>query len=553
MSYEIETKDGIVIRGIPDNIPPDHPSIKAKVANARFRQNAANPDYRKAGEMATDGGGTLSIGPIDTGVKTSTNIDRFTAGAGKTMTDIVRGAGQMLGLVDQPSIDEAKRRDAPLMSTGAGMAGGIVGGVATGLPSMLIPGANTVVGAGLTGAVLGGMQPVATGESRLTNTVLGGGGGVAGQLAGQAIARVLHPVRSNLSREGQRLLTVAKNEGIPLDAAASTGSKTLRNVNAVLENLPLTAGNEASKTANRQAAFTAAVLRRAGVVGDSADPATLLAQKNSLGSTFENIATRNQIDFNQGPVMQQLTDAWQLAGRRLAKPGTIQNTIDDILSDVSPGGVLPGVKYQGWRSELNKLARGDDYEAHLAKQVKKALDDAFTSQVGGSDAQLWRQASRQYANLKTILRAQGGAGVLPNEGTISPAQLSQALANAVGREGKALGRGDLNDLARVGQLFVRSPVPDSGSAQRLFYQSLLTGGGLTGAYLDPERAPIYLGAAGASLAAPRLAQMLLNSSGGQQYLSQGLVQLTPQQRAMINALTRSGGAAVPLAYTAQQQ
>jgi hypothetical protein len=35
MPYEIETKDGIVIRGIPDNIKPDDPSIKERVMRAR--------------------------------------------------------------------------------------------------------------------------------------------------------------------------------------------------------------------------------------------------------------------------------------------------------------------------------------------------------------------------------------------------------------------------------------------------------------------------------------------------------------------------------------
>lgn len=40
MAYEIETKDGIVIRGIPDDIPPDHPTVKEKVVSAR-RQSIA--------------------------------------------------------------------------------------------------------------------------------------------------------------------------------------------------------------------------------------------------------------------------------------------------------------------------------------------------------------------------------------------------------------------------------------------------------------------------------------------------------------------------------
>lgn len=40
MPYEIETKDGIVIRGIPDDVRPDDPSIKSKVEAARSTQGA---------------------------------------------------------------------------------------------------------------------------------------------------------------------------------------------------------------------------------------------------------------------------------------------------------------------------------------------------------------------------------------------------------------------------------------------------------------------------------------------------------------------------------
>lgn len=536
MPYEIETRDGIVIRGIPDDIPPDHHTIKAKVANARQANATANEGQQVAGEMALQG----MSGP-----------QKFLAGTGKAMTDIARGAGQILGMVDQPSIDETKRRDAALMKTGAGMAGNITGGIATGLPSLFVPGANTVVGASIAGGILGGLQPTATGESRLANTTFGSLGGAGGQVAGKLLGRALHPVRSTLSPEASRLASVAASEGIPLDAAATTGSRGLRTINAVMENLPLTGGREAARQGARQAAFNAAVLKRAGIVGDSAEPAILAARKANLGNTFETIAGRNQIDFNQGRVTQELADIWQEAGRRLSNPGPIQNTIDDIMSDAATTGALPGAKYQGWRDTLRKLAKGNDLQANLAGKMKRALDDAFTAQTSGADAQAWKQASREYANLKTILRAQGGPGVLPNEGNISPAQLSQALSNSVTREGKALGRGDLNDLSRAGQMFVRSQVPDSGSAQRLLYQSLLTGGGVTGAYLDPERAPLYLGAAGASLAMPRIAQALMNSGAGQRYLSQGALSVTPQQQAIANALMRSAGAAAPLAYSAQ--
>jgi hypothetical protein len=45
--------------------------------------------------------------------------ERLLAGAGKAFADIGRGIGQVTGLVSQEAVDEAKKLDAPLMSTGA--------------------------------------------------------------------------------------------------------------------------------------------------------------------------------------------------------------------------------------------------------------------------------------------------------------------------------------------------------------------------------------------------------------------------------------------------
>lgn len=62
---------------------------------------------------------------------------KFLAGAGKGMTDLARGVGQLTGLVDQQSIDDSRRRDAALMDTGAGLAGNITGTVAALAPHRL--------------------------------------------------------------------------------------------------------------------------------------------------------------------------------------------------------------------------------------------------------------------------------------------------------------------------------------------------------------------------------------------------------------------------------
>lgn len=126
--------------------------------------------------------------------------EKTLAGAGKAFADTGRGVGQLLrkvmpdkaadaiGLPNQADIDEAKRLDAPLMNTTAGKAGNVAGNVAIALPTMFIPGAQTVAGSTALGAGMGFVQPVASDESRLKNTVVGGVLGGAAPVAARTVA-----------------------------------------------------------------------------------------------------------------------------------------------------------------------------------------------------------------------------------------------------------------------------------------------------------------------------------------------------------------------------
>lgn len=476
---------------------------------------------------------------------------RVLAGAGKAFTDIARGAGQIVGLEPQSAIDEAAARDRALMQTKAGLAGNIGGNIAAFAPTMFIPGANTYTGAALSGGLMGALQPVSSDQKsiipgvspRAFNIGLASAGGVAGQALGRGIGRLISPVESRLSPEKAALAQAAQNEGIPLTAGQQTGSKPLQTVESVMENLPFTSRSQLAGREAQQRAFTAAALKRAGIQSDVADAATLAQQKASLGNTFQQIAGRNVIDLNQGNALTSLANIQNEASRRLSNPAPIVNTIDDILNDAQQG-VLPGAKYQGWRDTLRVMSRGNDTEAHYAAQIKMALDNAFTSQAQGADAQAWNEASRQYANLKTLMDAAGGAGNPAALGQIAPSQLSGALTRAVSKEGKALGRGDLNQLSRIGQVFVRDTLPDSHTAQRQFYINLLRGqlgGAIPGAgigYYEGGPQGAAVGAAAGSLGAlalPKATQALMNSPAGQAYLTS--TALTPAARnALANTL-----------------
>jgi hypothetical protein len=116
--------------------------------------------------------------------------EKFLAGMGKGFVDLGRGAGQVLGLKSQADIDEARKMDAPLMDTGAGMAGQLTGQLAAFLPALAIPGANTVAGAAAMGGLSGALQPTGEGESRLANTLTSAAVGGGAQAALGKLAKV---------------------------------------------------------------------------------------------------------------------------------------------------------------------------------------------------------------------------------------------------------------------------------------------------------------------------------------------------------------------------
>lgn len=117
-------------------------------------------------------------------------------GVGKAFADVGRGVRQVaskIGIGDeakiQAEIDDSKALDAPLMKTGGGIAGNVAGNVALAAPTLAIPGAGTYAGATAVGGAMGALQPVAEGESRLTNTAIGGAAGAGGKLIGDKVGQ----------------------------------------------------------------------------------------------------------------------------------------------------------------------------------------------------------------------------------------------------------------------------------------------------------------------------------------------------------------------------
>lgn len=120
-------------------------------------------------------------------------LDKFRAGLGKAMVDTARGIGQMVpGLVSREDVADSRRRDAPLMNTGAGIAGNVVGNVAPMVAAApFLPAVASISGGAALGAVNGLLQPsTSTGETA-GNALLGAvaGGAVPAVVRGVQVAR----------------------------------------------------------------------------------------------------------------------------------------------------------------------------------------------------------------------------------------------------------------------------------------------------------------------------------------------------------------------------
>lgn len=374
-------------------------------------------------------------------------------------------------------------------------------------------------------AVQAGLGATAGGVTEATDSPALGLASVVAPLAAVAGARrLVSPVRSTLNAEQSRLAGVLENEGVDLSAGQRTGSQRLQAAESTARSLPLAGENAA--LANQQTQYTRAVLGKAGVNAELATPEALDAAQSTIGGTIGG-ATRGH--------QARLGDAFQRDVRNVTNEYTKglkpdQKAVfteyrDELVN--WPGGVMEGQFYQRAREGIGKAIRaensptGDKRLQEALIGLRDALDDAMTrSMMRAGDVRgvnALKQARRDYANLMVIEDAAAKSGA---SGLITPSSLRSSLSASVGRRQYARGFGDLNELARAGEALMK-PIPDSGTARRSFWTSLMTGGGGVGVggYLSAGD-PMAMAAGGAaSLAVPGIVGRAINSRMGQSYLA----------------------------------
>lgn len=453
--------------------------------------------------------------------------DKAFAGAGKAMVDMYRGGAQLLGADNQAEIDESKRLDAPLMNTGAGVVGNLVGNVAaTALPGMGVakavsavpklaqiiaalqaarPVASAVGLGAATGGAMGALEPVATGGSRAANVATSAGIGAAGGALPGVLARVVKP---NTSDDVTRLLDegVRLTPGQTMGGMAKAAEDKLTSI-PVLGDMIQNARRRGMEDFNR-AGFNRALAPIGEKVGKDFNIGRegIEAVEGKIGAAYDSVLTkikRVDLDASFNGEISKIAAMTDELGEGAASQfkSIVQNR---VMDKITPAGTMSAETMKAVESELGRQARtfmssADANQRGLGaalREVQSSLRRNVERTAGPELAADLKAANTAWANFVRIQDAAGRIGA--KDGVFSGAQLTSAVRKGDGSVRKgAFARGDalMQDLAESGKNVLPSAYPDSGTPGRLM-QAAGIGTIAGGAAISPQ---LVAGAAAAML------------------------------------------------------
>lgn len=472
------------------------------------------------------------------------DLENAAAGWGKSVADLYRGARQFstelgnavgFGMLSPTNFgneevqrlrqaqDEAAARDAALMGTKAGIAGNILGGVATAAPLAMVPGANTALGAGLTGAGLGATAPVGTGGDRGLNTALGFAGGVAGQKIGEkatqfarnamtrarpsqaAAALNVGPSQSaaqasvsgnlnvrmtgggpsfgtvgddasaGLTTAQKRALESGKLIGMKATPGQATGSKALQQLEAKMESQPWSSGPFNAIKAGNQKRINQEWAKLIGENSDVLDSTVLAKADDRLGKVFQSVRddrvrTVDPAQFVQK--MRDVSDEFEAIGGAVWGHPLVKRFTAIAEKGAAKGKDLGSLSSKLGREASKQMtsASGDRDLGMALYQIKDYVDDLVSQGLGADDLERYSDARKQYRNLMLLTQRVGT--VDPSSGNVNALSLANLLQQK-DRRGFLLNANQTPayESLRFAQAF-KPIVGDSGTATRSAFTSI---------------------------------------------------------------------------------
>lgn len=435
-------------------------------------------------------------------------MDRFKAGFAKSFVDAGEGIAQLvtenarrgtkamkaitdLGPLDLPkrmaggldaavarseasqqrSIDERRERDAPLSNTGAGMAGNVVGNLTQILgPGIALRGTvagrallpTTIRGNAAQGAVLGGLQPTATGESRGTNAAIGGTVGAvvpaalkAPGAARRAVTDVVRPERA-ASKQAVRTIqreAATPNIGMLAEPSRVPGvTRTLfeETLDPGIARLETRSRGTGTGWADRDSANNIARMAALrGFAGEEADiaaadevrsAATSRLREQAFSEGDEAARQAAEAGFSVSENLKSLRSQFQDIARGQGGRSAVKRTIQDVIADLDDASPTVEGLYNVRKSIGDLLSGKAGTDKGYAKaasaelmQMRDLLDAELVNLAPTFESYLsaFRNMSqpinRMEVGQELIRRGSGALDPVTGEGRLMPAQFGRQV------------------------------------------------------------------------------------------------------------------------------
>lgn len=351
-------------------------------------------------------------------------------------------------------------------------------------------------------------------------------GGAIGGALGLGLARLLKPAGA-ASGASDDAIAAAERLGVKLTAGQKTQNPAMINFENYLAKSPGSAGAMQRVAAGNERAVNAAAAKAMGERADDLGESVFAAAKERIGAEFQRLQgiTKPKLGDEFLEVLGRL-DA-ENAARGAYRDVKIDKQIEKAL-DLAAKNNLTGTAYKEIRTKITDamdkaFASKDATLGNAIKSIRRALDDAAKASLSEADQKAWDLSRAQWAAYKTLTK-----GNVSEAGSVSPARLASVVRRGSDALRTGAARGELADIARIGEAFKSAQNPNSGQLM----QQMLYGNPLTGLPL---------------MAGNKAMQATYMSNPLQSYFSRGLLDIGPAGTSLI------GRAAGPIAVPMSQQ
>lgn len=384
-----------------------------------------------------------------------------------------------------------------------------------------------------TGAALGAGTNALTSardETPLSDQIKWGAGigGVLGPVGyglGRMVARGVDQETADLAQ------TAIQKYGIPLRADQISGNEMVRRAGGLLQKTPFS--GLAANAEQQQAGFNRALASEMGESADKITPYVMQNAKDRIGGEFDRLlpqfegylsqnargtGTADRLQAVADSTLDMTDEEARLVMRRV---NDVVKTFTGVSAVPGKAGLQRGVARASGEDIQSLITKGSPLDRALSAQssnvryAAQELKDTLLDSVGLTPTGQAKRAAAYVANLNDFKRARYQWKALKTieplaadstTGDVSPAKLASKLS---GNDMLYRG-GNLAELARIGQRFLKPP-GSSGTAEHLLLMQALGGAlGYGGGKLaDPEHAQEY---AITGLIAPALATRTLGGA-----------------------------------------